>query len=268
MFAGRTAIVTGASSGLGAALALKFARAGARLALFGRREDQLEETARSCEATGAETLVVRGDVTRPGDCEALVARTVERHGNLDYLVANAGMSMWARFDEIRDPTLFRNLMEINYLGVVHCLLPALPHLKRSRGMLVAISSIQGEIGVPLHSGYVASKHALQGLVKTLRIELQGSGVDILTVLPHWIRGTGLRANAAGYDGRPLSWAAQRHSSESISLEACSEAVLRAVAQRRKELVIPRKLRFLPWLELIDPRLVAFFVGRAVREQRN
>ena len=135
-------------------------------------------------------------------------------------------------------------------------------------MLVAISSIQGEIGVPLHSGYVASKHALQGLVKTLRIELQGSGVDILTVLPHWIRGTGLRANAVGPDGRPLSRAAQRHSSESISLEACSEAVLRAVAQRRKELVIPRKLRFLPWLELIDPRLVAFFVGRAVREQRN
>ena len=264
----KVVVITGASSGLGAALALAFAREGASLALFARNQDRLEETARACRELGAEPLVVAGDVTRTSDCQRLVVGTVERFGGVDVLVANAGISMWARFDEVEDPELFRTLMETNYLGVVNCLHFALPELKASRGMVVAISSIQGEIGVPLHSGYVASKHAVQGLVKTLRMELRGSGVGILTVLPHWLRGTGLRRSALGADGAAVGERSRRHSRESISLEACSEAVVAAVKRRRRELVIPWKLRLLPWLELIDPRIVAWFVGRAVRGQRG
>jgi short-subunit dehydrogenase len=267
-FSGKTAVITGASSGLGAALARELAVAGANLVLFARREEGLLVTADACEAVGAEVLVVPGDVAKPDDCAALIERTMEQFGAIDYLIANAGLSMWARFDEVTSPSLFRKLIETNYLGVVHCLMPALPHLLRSKGMVVAISSIQGEIGVPLHSGYVASKHAIQGLLKTLQMELEGTGVDILTVLPHWLRGTNLRDKALGPDGRPVGTGARRYSRESISLQVCSKAILQAVAVRRRKLVVPWKLRLLPWLELIHPKLAEFFVGRAMRDQHD
>lgn len=263
---GKTVVITGASSGLGAVLAHEFAVAGAKLVLFARREEELLVTADACEAVGAEVLIVPGDVVKPHDCATLVERTIDHFGSIDYLIANAGLSMWARFDEITNPGLFWELIETNYLGVVHCLMPALPHLVRNRGMIVAISSIQGEIGVPLHSGYVASKHAVQGLLKTLQMELEDTGVDILTVLPHWLRGTDLRHKALGADGLPIGNSSRSYSRESISLQVCSKAILQAVAQRRRKLVIPWKLRLLPWLEQIHPKLVEFIVGRAIKKQ--
>ena len=94
-------------------------------------------------------------------------------------------------------------METNYLGAVYCTYHALSYLKKSRGMIVAISSIQGKIAVPYHSGYVASKHAVQGFFDTLRSEIEGQGVDVLTVLPYWLKGTTLRNSAFGKDGMAL-----------------------------------------------------------------
>ena len=178
MFETKTVILTGASSGLGAVLAEAFAREGANLALFARNENGLRETEARCQKQGARCLVVVGDVTQPTDCERLVTQTVSEFGGVDYLVSNAGASMWARFEDVEDVSIFRKLMETNYLGTVHCMHYVLPHLKQSQGMVVAISSIQGKIGVPLHTGYVASKHAVQGFFEALRIELDGSGVDV------------------------------------------------------------------------------------------
>ncbi len=185
---------------------------------------------------------------------------------MDFLVACAGVSMWAKFEQVQDLSVFRRLMETNYLGVVNCVHHALPHLKKSRGMIVAISSIQGKIGVPLHTGYVASKHALQGFLAALRTELDE--VHILTVMPHWLRGTGLRQQAFGKDGKTLGASSRSHSKESISLEDCSRAVIRAMGKRKRELVIPAKLRVLPWLSLIHPKIVEFLVKRKVEEQET
>ena len=199
MFHGKTAIISGASSGLGASLALAFAEAGANLALFALDGEGLTETADACRERGGRVLTATGDVGRPEDCQRVVERTVCQYAAVDYLIACAGISMWARFEEIEDISIFRRLMDTNYLGVVHCVYYALPHLKKSRGMVVAISSIQGKIGVPLHTGYVASKHAVQGFFESLRGELRESGVDVLTVLPGWLRGTNLRRAALGKD---------------------------------------------------------------------
>ena len=105
--------------------------------------------------------------------------------------------MWTAFAAIEDVALFRTLMEVNYLGAVHCVHPALPHLKKSKGLFVAISSIQGQVGVPLHTGYSASKHALQGFCDALRMEVAESGVGVMTVLLHWLKGTELRQRALG-----------------------------------------------------------------------
>ena len=108
--------------------------------------------------------------------------------------------MWARFEEVQDLDVFERVMAVNYLGAVYCTYFALPHLKASKGVIVGICSIQGRIGVPFHTGYVASKHALHGFFSSLRYELKGTGVDILEVFPHWITGTNLRRNAFGKEG--------------------------------------------------------------------
>jgi len=254
-FQGKSVIVTGASSGLGAALAEAFAQQGGNLTLFARREAELETTAETCRAAGAEARVVVGDVTNLDDCRRLSSAAVDAYGGVDVLVANAGVSMWAKFEDISDPQMFRDLIDVNLMGVVNCVHASLPHLKERRGVIAAISSIQGKIPVPLHTGYAASKHALQGFLTTLRGELRDSGVDVVTALPHWLRGTDLRRNAFAKDGERVGDSRRGHSKESVSLEACSEAILAGIRRRDREVVIPWKLRLLPWLQLIAPGLL-------------
>ena len=236
MFGEKTVVITGASSGLGAALALAFAKRGANLVLFSRNGEKLREVETVCRESGSESLVVIGDVTVPEDCKRLVECSLSHYGSLDYLIANAGVSMWAKFEEVEDVSIFRRLVETNYLGAVYCVYYALPHLKKNGGMVVAVSSIQGKIGVPLHTGYVASKHALQGFCESLRTELGGSGVDVLTVLPHWLRGTDLRKNAFGKDGNLVGPSTRKHSKESVALEDCCQAIIEAIGKRKRELV--------------------------------
>lgn len=266
MFKEKTAIITGASSGLGAALAMELARAGAQLALFSPEEERQREVAARCEEAGGKALAVIGDVTRPDDCERLVRDTVDRFGALDYLVANAGISMWARFEDTQDLAIYRRLIEINYLGAVNCVHYALPHLKQSRGMIVAITSIQSKIGVPLHTGYVASKHALQGFCETLRMELHGTGVDVLTVLPHWLRGTELRQHAFDQEGKELGTSSRKHSKESVSVEDASRAIMAAMHRRKRDLIIPWKLKALLALNLFSPKRAESLIMGAVKKQ--
>jgi NAD(P)-dependent dehydrogenase (short-subunit alcohol dehydrogenase family) len=268
-FTGQVVLITGASSGVGAALALAFAEDGADVALFARSEADLERVAEACRRTGRQALVVPGDVTVPADCAAAIARTIERFGRLDTVVAAAGLGMWARFDELSDTSVLRRLMDVNYLGVANVFLPALPHVVARRGMLVAISSVQGVVGVPGRSGYAASKHALQGLCDSLRIELRGSGVDVLTVMAHWVRGTNLRARALGPEGEPRATAAPHRDASAVDLDTLTRAVLRGIRARRRRQFVPGWIRLLPLLAEVAPgvadRIVA---GRMEREGRD
>ncbi len=264
-FAGRVVIVTGASSGVGAAVAPAFAREGADVALLARSEDGLGRVADACREAGREALVVPGDVTVPDDCLAAVRRTVERFGRLDAVVACAGVGMRARFDALPDTAVLRRLMEVNYLGVANVFLPALPHVTASGGTLLAVSSLQGVLGVPERSGYVASKHALQGLCDTLRLELRGTGVTISTVLPHWVRGTSLRASALDAHGRAGGGAGAPHDASAIDLDTLARAVVSAVRKRRRRVFVPGWTRGLAWLSALAPgladRLVASRTSR-------
>lgn len=266
MFKDKTVVITGASSGLGAALAMAFAQKHANLGLFSPEDERQKEVAKQCEDAGGPSLAVIGDVTRQEDCKRLIDETVGRFGGVDCLINNAGISMWAPFEEVEDLEIFRRLIEINYLGAVNCVHYALPHLKKSRGMIVAISSIQGRISVPLHTGYVASKHALQGFCETLRMELAGTGVDILTVLPHWLRGTELRQHALNKDGSELGTTSRKHSSESIPMEVACDAIVNAVKKRRRDLVIPWKLKALHAVNVFFPRLAESIIMKAVKKQ--
>jgi len=196
-FANKTIVLTGASSGIGRSLAISLAQQGASLVLGARNQVALEETVAACE-TGRKVIAVPTDVTQPEPCQQLIEQAIAAFGQIDVL-NNAGISMLTRFGEITDLSIFEQVMQVNYLG---CLLyPLCCYLKANRGLLVAISSLCGKT-VPTRTGYVASKHAMQGFFDTLRIELRGSGVDVLVVSPGFVA-TDIRQRALGADGQPL-----------------------------------------------------------------
>ena len=262
---GKTVIITGASSGLGKTLALEMSALGANLVLASRDHDALIAVSAECEkVAGATTLVIRTDITRKEDCIAMVSETVERFGSVDYLVLNAGISMWARFSEITDLSIFERLMETNYMGAINCVHATMPQLAASNGMIVAISSLQGKVGIPLHTGYAASKHALQGFLDALAMEQED--VHILTVMPSWITGTNLRSNAYGPDGKLLGVSKRAHSSDAVDIRVASRMIIRAIGKRKSELIIPGKLRILLWLKMLAPGLTRRLIANKVTVQ--
>jgi len=263
-FAGKSIAITGASSGLGLHLAREFAAKGAHVALMARDKDRLEKAGAEC---GGNTLIFPGDVTRPEDCKKFIGTVIDKFGSLDHLIANAGQSMWARFEDVEDLALYRRLLEVNYLGVVYCVHPALAELKRSCGQLVVISSIQAKVGVPFHSGYGASKHALEGFIDTLRYELNGSGINLLKVYPHWIRGTELRKHALGPDANPIGDRKRAHSNSGVTVEECANAILGAMTKRRSTLYVPWTLRYVQFLKNLFPGIVRWSIRRKVGNQQ-
>ena len=267
MFAKKTIIITGASSGLGRVLATEFAGHRANLVLSARNIDGLQQTERLCRQRGAQAICIPADVTVVADCQNLIEKTVEHFGGIDFFIANAGLSMWAKFEEIRDLRVFERLMATNYFGVVNCTHFALPFLQKSRGMLVAISSIQGTIGVPLHTGYAAAKHAVNGFVNSLRTELDDS-VDILLVMPSWLKGSDLRKNALAANGKTMGNLQKKHSSASVSLTDCAGEILAAMRKRKRELIVPSKLRIVPVANQLVPRLVEKIIKKKVIRQHN
>ncbi len=258
---GKSIIITGASSGLGRALALELPWYDTNLVLFARNQEKLLETQNLCAKFNSPCIIFSGDVTKPEDCKKLTDLTLDRFGALDILIANAGIGMRAKFEEIEDISILNKMMTTNYLGAVNCTQHALSHLKKSKGLIVVISSIQGKQGVPLHTGYAASKHALHGFFDSLRIELQDTGVDILIALPSWISNPDWRQNSLGMDGQPRGESSKKQSKSAVSLEECSQAIIKAILKRKREVVIPAKLKFLPLLNLINPKMVEFFIKR-------
>lgn len=257
MFNQKVILITGASSGLGRALAIEFSRLNAKLALWARDREQLEVTRKLClEANKQQSipLLVQGDITLLENCAQAISQTINHYGKLDYLVLNAGLSMWSTFEKIPDVSLLRRLMEVNYLGAVQPAFYALPYLKKNKGMIVAISSTQGKIALPYHSGYSASKHALQGFLDALRMELKDQ-VSILTVSPGWIRGTNLRKNAYVTTENITQRASGTREKEALTLEFCVQEIIKAMLHRKQELALPAKYRLLPWLKLLCPRLL-------------
>lgn len=264
-FANRTILLTGASEGIGRALALQLAAERARLALVARNAERLEQVAADCRARGAEVFALNADVSRQEDCQALVARTVERFGGLDVLVSNAGISMWSRFEQVQDFATFERLMAVNYLGCVYLTAAALPHLKRSRGLIVGVASIAGLTGVPERTGYAASKHALVGFLESLRIELAEEGVDVTIVAPDLVL-TQIHHRAMGPDGKPLGHVPP-HGPRVMTAEACAKRIVPAMRRRQRLLVTSFRGRFVRLMRLIAPRTVDRIAARAIRERR-
>jgi NAD(P)-dependent dehydrogenase (short-subunit alcohol dehydrogenase family) len=260
-FNGKRIIITGASAGIGRRLAERLAEQGARVALAARNAEALAEVAERCRGLGGEALAVPTDVTDPEACASLVRETVAAFGGLDALVNNAGISMWARFDQITDLGVFERIMRINYLGAVYCTHHALPHLQHAGGLLVAVSSLTGKTGVPTRTAYAASKHAMQGFFDSLRIELRHTGVDVLVVSPGFVA-TDIRDRALGPDGQPLARSPRDEDQGNMSVDRCVELIVDAMAKRRREVVMTPKGKAGMWVKLVAPALVDGLAARA------
>jgi len=258
---GQVVVVTGASLGIGAEVAHTLAADCARLVLAARDVERLEEVAEKCRRHGAEVEVVRCDVTDEASCRALIDRAVARFGRIDTLICNAGQAMWARAEDVTDWSVFERLVRVNYLGAVYCALAALPHLRASRGRLVAVSSLAGKTGVPMRTGYAAAKAALGGFFDSLRIELLGSGVSVTIVCPGFV-GTGSRARNLGADGRPLGRSPVDEAAMMTAAE-CTRQLLDAAEHRDRELVMTARARFGMWLKLLFPSLVDRMAAQAM-----
>jgi short-subunit dehydrogenase len=258
-------IITGASLGIGSGLALKLADMGAQLALAARDVKKLEDVAAQCRQRGAKAIAVPTDITKQAQCADLIEHTLKEYGRIDTLINNAGLTMYARFDEIKDLTIFEQIMQVNYLGSVYCTYYALPHLKATKGRIVGISSLLGKTGAPTRIGYSASKHALVGFYDSLRIECARDGVSVTVVFPGFVM-TGMRERALGADARPLG---KRPSSETglMPVDKCTQMTVKAITQRKRELVMTMRGKMGQWLKLIMPGLVDNIARRAIEEGR-
>ena len=262
-FANKTIILTGASAGIGRSLALSLAQQGANLVLAARNQAALEETVAACtnqpgsaiaSGTAPGAIAIPTDVTQKEACQQLIEKAIAAFGQIDILINNAGISMLTRFDEMKDLSIFEQVMQVNYLGAVYCTHYALPYLKASRGLVVAISSLCGKTAVPTRTGYVASKHAMQGFFDTLRIELGGTGVDVLVVSPGFVA-TDIRQRALGANGQPLGQSPRDESKGNMSVDECVRQIVCAMELRKREHLMTLKGKVTPWAKLIAPGFV-------------
>jgi short-subunit dehydrogenase len=235
----KVVVVTGASSGIGAATAVACARAGMRVALAARRAGRLARVADEVRAAGGEARVVPTDVADAAQIRELVDGTVAAWGRLDVLVNNAGVGVLAPVEQTT-PAEFERLMQVNFHGAVHAVLAALPHMRRQgRGHIVNVASVLGKRASPFRAAYVASKFALVGFSETLRMELRGTGIAVTCVCPV---GTAtefhdIELNRLGVSGR---------GGPTQSADHVARAIVRAIRRPRAEVhpYPPARLLFL------------------------
>ncbi len=269
IFKGNVVLLTGASAGIGKELALQLAAEGAHLALCARSAEALEAVAEECRqvgaAAGTRVLTRVTDVGDEAQCRQLVEATVAEFGRLDTLINNAGISMWALFEDMETLEPFERIMRVNYFGSVYCTHYALPYLKQSRGRLVGVASLTGKTGVPTRSGYAASKHAMAGFFDTLRIELADSGVSVTMIYPDFVKSE-VRSRAFGPDGATLGESPVQED-RIMTAATCAAIIRRAAARRQREVITSLRGKLGSFLKLFFPSILDGIARRAIARGR-
>lgn len=248
----KTVIITGASSGIGKALAMALKGSGANIVLAARNTSSLTLLANQLQSGGNRVLVQLTDVSKEEDCKALIINTVHTFGTLHVLINNAGISMRALFEEV-DLKVLEELMQVNFWGSVYCTKYALPYLLANKGSVAGISSIAGYKGLPGRTGYSASKFALQGFLETVRIENLKKGLHVLIACPGFTA-SNIRNTARSKDG-----SAQKESpldeSKLMSAETVAAHILKAIVHRKRSIILTTQGKLTVFLNKFFPTLV-------------
>lgn len=262
----KTVVITGASSGIGLACADTFAQQGANLVLGARRYVDLCALAQSLEKSyGIRAVAVRCDVANEADCHGLVQQALATFSGIDVLVNNAGVSMRALFADL-DLAVLHRLMDVNFWGTVYCTKYALPELLRSKGTVVAVSSIAGYRGLPGRTGYSASKFAIHGFMESLRVENLKTGLHVMVACPGFTA-SGIRATA-------LDAAGDAHGETSMdegkmmTAEEVARRVVWGVIKRKRTLVMTRQGKFAVLMNKLLPAWVDKKVYQLFAKEKN
>lgn len=262
-FAGATIVISGAASGLGRALALRFGHAGARVVALDRDVDALGRLQHELAVAGLEVLALPCDVTDEQACAAAIAAAATRFGRIDAVINNAGISHRSPF-EATATTVLRRVLEVNLFGAIHLTRPALPALRQSRGLIVAISSVAGYTPLIARTGYAASKHAVHGFFESLRTEVAVDGIDVMLVCPSFIA-TGIDRNALGPDGGAVTHA-QVVVGQPLSPDAVADRIFRGCERSQRLLLIGRTARAAWWVSRLAPTLYERIMAKKLRDE--
>jgi short-subunit dehydrogenase len=245
--------ITGASGGIGEAMAYAFAKRGSRLVLSARREEELLRVKKQCGLPNQDLMTLVLDMEKTEDFSEPVKLVIHQMGSIDVLVHNAGISQRSKV-EFTEFNSYKRLIQLNFLSVVALTQAVLPYMKnQGSGHFVAISSIAGKLGAPLRSGYAASKHALHGFFDALRSEVLDEGINVTIICPGYIK-TNISINALGQNGQ-IHGKMDENQNKGISPEDCAERIVSAVSRNKSEVYIAKKELLGVYLKRFFPRLL-------------
>ena len=230
----KVVIITGGSSGIGSALAQHFGSNGAKVVVTGRNEERLNKIGQELDKLGAENLCLKLDVAKQEDNRLLVDETLKAFGKIDILINNAGISMRALFEEI-DLDVFKRVMDINFYGTLYATKYCLPHIIKSKGSIVGVSSINGYRGTPARTAYTASKYAMNGFFESLRTEVMHQGVHVLVACPGFT-GTNIRNAALTADGT-VQGESPRDEQKMMTAQEVAQKIYQSIKRRKRDLVL-------------------------------
>jgi len=244
--------ITGASSGIGKALAEAFAKKEANLVLSSRNRSALEKVQATCVSLGAQCLVLPLDLADSSEFPARAAEVIQKFGKVDILINNGGMSQRSLIKET-PLDLDRQLMEINYFGNIALTKAVLPHmLAQKSGHIVTVTSIVGKFGFPLRAAYSASKHALHGFYETMRTELKADNIHVTIAIPGRVK-TQISVHALLKDGTANN-KMDAGQEKGISAEKCAREIISAIRKNKKEVLIGGKELWLAHIHRFVPSL--------------
>ncbi len=238
-------VVTGGSSGIGKALVDACLACGAKVAVCARNYPKLQQLF----SDNAHLLCIKADVSIETDCTHFINTVIDHWGKIDVLINNAGISMRALFNDTSLMVL-KELMDVNFYGAVYCTKFALPHILKTKGVIVGVSSIAGFRGLPGRTGYSASKFALQGFLESLRTELLETGVNVMWVSPGFtasnIRNVARAANGTLQGETPLD------EKKLMSAEQCASIIMKAIEKRKRTVVMTSQGKLIVLINKLFP----------------
>lgn len=265
-FKDKTIIITGASSGIGRALAEELAQRGANLVLGARQYVTLCEITANLEAKyGIKALAVQTDVSKEEDCEQLVKQAVSTFGKVDVLINNAGLSMRALFNDL-DLSVLKNLMDVNFWGTVYCTKYALPEILKTKGSIIAVSSIAGYRGLPGRTGYSSSKFAMNGFMEALRTELLKTGVHVMVACPGFTT-SNIRVAALAKDGASHGETSMEEG-KMMTAEEVAVRISDGIAKRKRTLIMTGQGKLAVWMNKLFPAFTDKKVFELFAKEKN
>lgn len=257
----KVVIITGASAGIGRALARQAATEGAKLMLSARRENLLLELKRECQELGSpEVEILAVDIGSRSACQSLVNTTLERFGRIDVLINNAGYAVSGNLLELADISLFESVMNVNFMAAVWLTHSSLPHLVKTGGAICGISSVAGLFSKAGSSSYNASKFAMKGFFDSLRQEVQSEGVSVTMIYPGYVV-TEFASRVQDTSGKERGKQALKfYKPHMMSAERCAKITFRAIKKRKREVVMTFMVNLARWVAIPFPGLIDFVLG--------